>query len=66
MNRIIYRKEVFLKNDLTYLTFSYFLFIASFDIDLNFLWTPFAISGICLAIGWYFQSSKKTYSTQHI
>lgn len=58
MNRIIYIKEVFLKNDLTYLTLCYFIFLISLDLDHLSAWVTFAISGVYLVFGWYFSLVK--------
>jgi hypothetical protein len=54
MNRMIFIKEVFLKNDLTYLTLCYFLFMSSLNIGTGPEITPFVISGIYLLISWFF------------
>ena len=59
MNRMIFIKEVFLKNDLTYLTLCYFLFMATLKIDSFTVAVPFVLSAIHLSIGWYFSIVKK-------
>lgn len=67
MNRLIYIKEVFLKNDLTYLTLGYFLFLTSLELEMPSAWmtqsllicVPFVISGVYLSLGWYFSLVKR-------
>ena len=67
MNRLIYIKEVFLKNDLTYLTLGYFLFLTSLDLETPSAWmtqsllicVPFVVSAVYLSLGWYFSLVKK-------
>lgn len=59
MNKIIFTKEFFLKNDLTYLTICYFLFLTSLDIQSISGFVPFILSGGWLTLGWYFSFTKK-------
>ncbi len=59
MNKITFTKEFILKNDLTYLTISYFLFLMSFDIKNVLGSVPFILYSIWLAVSWYFSFTKK-------
>lgn len=59
MNKITFTKEFILKNDLTYLTICYFLFLTSFDIKAVSGSIPFILSGIWLVVSWYLSLTKK-------
>lgn len=59
MNKMIFIKEVVLKNDLTYLTVSYFLFFSSLNLNHRLSWGAFFISGMYLSVSWYFSIAKK-------
>lgn len=59
MNRMIFIKEFFLKNDLTYLTLCYFLFLFSSNFENQLAWVPFTITAIYLTLSWYFSMIHK-------
>lgn len=59
MNKMIFIKEVVLKNDLTYLTLSYFLFLSSLNLNHRLSWAAFFISGMYLSLAWYYSIAKK-------
>lgn len=63
-NKLIFFKEVFLKNDLTYLTLSLPLLLGCFDIDSTTVYVV-ALSAISLLFSWCFSLKQHNVFNSH-
>lgn len=59
MNKTTFTKEFILKNDLTYLTICYFIFLTALDIQAVSGTIPFILSGIWISVSWYLSFTRK-------